>query len=55
MGNGDKPGATTAVGRVTSIVHELNATLDMEKGGEIAENLRSIYRFLERHLVEPVT
>ena len=53
--NGDKPAATTAVGRVTAIVHELNATLDMEKGGEIAENLRSIYTFLSGYLVESVT
>jgi flagellar secretion chaperone FliS len=53
--NGDKPGATTAVGRVTAIVHELNATLDMDKGGEIAENLRSIYTFLSGYLVESVT
>jgi flagellar protein FliS len=52
---GDKPGATQAVGRVTAIVHELNATLDMEKGGEIAENLRSIYTFLSGYLVESVT
>src|SRR5262249_9390258 len=53
--NDDKPAATTAVGRVTAIVHELNATLDMEKGGEIAENLRSIYAFLSGYLVESVT
>ena len=31
---------------------ELNATLDMERGGEIASNLRSIYLFLNRHLME---
>jgi flagellar protein FliS len=53
--NGDKPGATAAVGRVTAIIHELNATLNMEAGGEIAENLRSIYSFLNRYLVESVT
>ena len=38
--------------RATAIVMELNATLDMERGGEIASNLRSIYLFLNRHLTE---
>ena len=39
---------------MTSIVNELNATLDTEAGGEIARNLRSIYGFVNRHLVEAV-
>jgi flagellar protein FliS len=51
---GQLPQATQAVGRVTSIVNELNATLDTEAGGEIARNLRSIYGFINRHLVEAV-
>lgn len=51
---GQRPQATQAVGRVTSIVNELNATLDIEAGGEIARNLRSIYGFVNRHLVEAV-
>jgi flagellar protein FliS len=46
--------ATQAIGRVTAIVNELNATLDTEAGGEIARNLRSIYGFVNRHLVESV-
>jgi flagellar protein FliS len=46
--------ATQAIGRVTSIVNELNATLDTEAGGEIARNLRSIYGFVNRHLVEAI-
>jgi flagellar protein FliS len=51
---GQLPQATQAIGRVTSIVNELNATLDTEAGGEIARNLRSIYGFVNRHLVEAV-
>ena len=51
---GQLPQATQAVGRVTSIVNELNATLDTEAGGEIARNLRSIYGFINRHLVEAI-
>jgi flagellar protein FliS len=50
----DRAAATTAVGRVTAIVNELNATLDMDAGGEIAENLRSIYLFVTRHLLNSV-
>jgi flagellar protein FliS len=51
---GQLPQATQAIGRVTSIVNELNATLDTEAGGEIARNLRSIYGFINRHLVEAI-
>ena len=39
---------------MTSIVNELNATLDTEAGGDIARNLRSIYGFINRHLGEAV-
>jgi flagellar protein FliS len=51
---GQRAQATQAIGRVTSIVNELNATLDLEAGGDIARNLRSIYGFVNRHLVEAV-
>jgi flagellar secretion chaperone FliS len=51
---GQRPQATQAIGRVTSIVNELNATLDTEAGGDIARNLRSIYGFINRYLGEAV-
>jgi flagellar protein FliS len=51
---GDRPAATAAVARATAIVNELNVTLDMEAGGEIAENLRALYTFMTRHLFEAV-
>ena len=49
---GRRPQTTEAISRATAIVMELNATLDMERGGEIAENLRSLYFFLHRHLLD---
>lgn len=39
-----------ATGRAQAIVNELNVTLNMEAGGEIARNLRDLYLFINRHL-----
>ena len=50
--SGQAAGVTEAIARATAIVMELNATLDMDRGGEIAANLRSLYFFLHRHLLE---
>lgn len=52
LDEGDRADATAATGRAQAIVNELNITLDMEAGGEIAANLRSIYLFVNRHLSE---
>jgi len=38
--------------KAEDIIHELNAVLDMEAGGEVATNLRSLYMFMIRHLHE---
>jgi len=38
--------------RAQDIVNELNAVLDMEGGGEIAQNLRRLYLFMNRRLWE---
>jgi len=40
--------------RAEAIINELNFSLDMVQGGEIAANLRSIYLFCNRHLTEAV-
>jgi flagellar protein FliS len=38
------------MGRALEIINVLDAILDMEKGGEIAKNLREIYRSLANEL-----
>lgn len=38
--------------RVQDILTELNVTLDMEKGGEIAANLRELYSFYYQEVVK---
>ena len=49
---GERARMTDGVSRATAIIMELNATLDMDRGGEIAGNLRSLYFFLHRHLID---
>jgi flagellar protein FliS len=36
--------------RAQDVINELNAVLDMEGGGEIAQNLRRLYFFMNRRL-----
>jgi len=36
--------------KAMAIIDELNYCLDMEVGGEVAENLRSLYVFMNKHL-----
>jgi flagellar protein FliS len=38
------------INRAIDIINELNTVLDMEAGGEIAENLRRLYVFMIQHL-----
>jgi flagellar secretion chaperone FliS len=38
--------------RGEAIISELNMTLDMQRGGDLAVRLRAIYRFARRHLIE---
>jgi flagellar secretion chaperone FliS len=35
-----------ALGKAIRIINQLNVTLDMERGGEIAANLRSLYVYM---------
>jgi flagellar protein FliS len=41
-----------SLNKAQDIVGELVASLDFEKGGEIAENLYGLYQFFNRELVE---
>ncbi len=43
------------INRAQDIINELNAVLDMEAGGEIAENLRKLYVFMGRRLSQANT
>ena len=43
------------INRAQDILSELNAVLDMETGGEVAKNLRSLYLFMNRRLSQANT
>jgi flagellar protein FliS len=51
MENGDTLSKGTHLTKVTAIVSELSNVLDMEKGGEISGNLRSLYDFALKRLL----
>lgn len=36
----------TAIGKAIRLINQLNGTLDMERGGEIAESLRALYVYI---------
>ena len=40
------------ISKAQAVLSELNTVLDMEAGGEIASNLRSLYLFMLRHLTQ---
>jgi len=44
--------ANEKIKRAQDIITELNISLDMEKGGEIAKSLRSLYNYMYRTLIE---
>jgi len=39
-----------AVGKAVGLINHLNACLDMERGGQIAENLRALYIYMMARL-----
>ncbi len=45
-------GANEKIIRAQDIVMELNLSLDVEGGGDIAKNLRALYNYMYRTLVE---
>ncbi len=44
--------ANEKIKRAQDIVVELNLSLDLERGGQIAQNLRAIYNYLFQRLIE---
>jgi len=40
------------IGKAQAVLVELNTSLNMAAGGEIANNLRNLYNFMDRHLSE---
>lgn len=40
------------ISRAQDIINELNAVLDVENGGDIAINLRKLYAFMNRQLMQ---
>jgi len=47
--------ANEKIMRVEDIIMELNVSLDMEKGGEISKNLRALYNYMYKQLLEANT
>jgi flagellar protein FliS len=50
--NEDVSGKCSHINTASDIIQELNFALDMEIGGEVATNLRSLYQFMTRQLVK---
>lgn len=46
----DIPGRNRSISKARDIIFELNSSLNMEQGGRIALNLRSLYNFIWRYL-----
>lgn len=38
--------------RAQAILHELNVSLNMEAGGEFSQNMRRLYEYMDRRLME---
>ena len=49
---GQIPQKAETLSRAMAIIDSLNAHLDLEKGGEIAVNLRGLYDYASRRLLE---
>jgi flagellar protein FliS len=52
MRSGDQLLCDAKLRRAEAVIDELHATLDMDRGGEIASRLEGIYVFCKRHLIE---
>ena len=52
MEQGDIAGKGLYLGKVTAIIGELAAALDMERGGDISKNLDRLYSFITLRLID---
>lgn len=51
-GRSDKPSRTRAVARAQAIIGELQGTLDMERGGQVASDLDRLYTYMTSRLLD---
>ena len=52
MERGERASQGELIGKVIDIVASLDAYLDVEKGGEVAQNLESLYDYMVRKLFD---
>lgn len=52
IARGDIRGRSEAISRTLAIISELQSTLDVERGGEMAASLDDMYRYLTQRLVQ---
>jgi flagellar protein FliS len=52
LSSDDYPAKARNLRKAQDIILELNTVLDMESGGEVAQNLRSLYNFMNRQLTQ---
>jgi len=52
MEAGDLETKARLVNKAQAIIDELNVSLDLDAGGEVAQNLRGLYNFMTRHLAQ---
>ena len=52
MERGDSAQKTEAVGKALAIVEALQLNLDVERGGELANNLNNLYDYMTRTLLQ---
>jgi len=55
MARGDIPARRAALSKAMAVVDELQASLDMERGGQIAEELDRLYDWIRECFTEAIT
>ena len=55
LGEGNSAGCSEAIARAMEIVLELIGSLNIEEGGEVAQNLAALYLYVQEQLAEAST